>query len=122
MKVRVLGLAQRNRGKLSSIRSRIVIGAVTLLLTACSDPHARDSKIVCEVEAAGSGSLSTYTLPGLEQWFGERPELATKIAYECLPLRKTAGANWLTTAEGSVCQAAALTAPPPVPTADQRTW
>ena len=122
MKQRVFEQSQRNRAKLSIRRARIVIGAVTLLLAACYDPHARDSKIVREVEAAGSGSLSTYTLPGLEQWFGERPELAIKIAYECLSLRKTAGANWLTTAEGSVCQAAALTAPPPVPTADQRTW
>ena len=122
MKQRLFELGQRNRAKLIPIRSRAVIGAVTLLLAACYDPHAQDSKIVREVEAAGSGSLSTYTLPGLEQWFGERPELATKIAYECLPLRKRAGANWLTTAEGSVCRAAALTAPPPVPTADQRTW
>ena len=98
------------------------LAALVFFLNACYDSHAQDSKIVREVEAAGSGDLSTYTLQGLEQWFGERPQLATKIAYECFPIRKTATANWLTTAEGSVCQAAFATAPPPPMTADPRAW
>ncbi|MBV8437256.1 MAG: hypothetical protein JOY95_07055 [Silvibacterium sp.] len=107
---------------LFTVSAGVLLGVFTFLMTACYDPHAQDSKIVREVEAAGSGNLSTYTLQGLEQWFMERPQLATKIAYECLPLRKTATANWLTTAEGSVCQAASATAPPPPMTADPRAW
>lgn len=89
---------------------------------ACYDPHAQNSKIVREVEAAGAGNLSTYTQPGLVQWFSSRPELAKKIAAECQPISRTASADWLTTSEGTVCHAAELMEPPPQYKADQRTW
>ncbi|HEX3682122.1 MAG TPA: hypothetical protein VHU83_06220 [Bryobacteraceae bacterium] len=90
--------------------------------TACYDPHAQDSKIVREVEAAGSGDISTYTVPGLAEWFSHRPELATKIADQCAPIARTAQANWRTSAEGTVCYVATRIAPPPPMVADQRAW
>src|SRR3954465_2325286 len=80
--------------------------AVLAFEIGCYDPHAHQSKIVREVEAAGSGDLTTFTQLGLRQWFGQRPELASRIFHECLPLMKTAQANWITTAEGATCQAA----------------
>ena len=103
------------------VASFALMGIVTAQ-TACYDSHAHDSKIVGEVEAAGSGDISTYTVPGLTEWFSHRPQLATKIANECAPVAKTAPANWATSAEGTVCHVAMRMAPPPPITADQRTW
>lgn len=88
----------------------------------CYDPHAQGSRIVREVESAGAGNISTYTIPGLVQWFSHRPELAKKVASECAPIESGAGANWGTSAEGSVCYAATKMVPPPPMIADQRTW
>lgn len=99
-----------------------LLAAIAAGETACYDPHAHDSKIVQEVEGAGSGDISTYTVPGLTEWFSHRPELAKKIANECAPIARTAPANWLTSAEGTVCYVATRMAPPPPITADQRTW
>jgi hypothetical protein len=95
---------------------------IVVVTQACYDPHAHDSKIVRELEAAGSGDISTYTVPGLTEWFSHRPELATKIANECGPIAKTAPANWATSAEGTVCYVAIRMAPPPPIVADQRIW
>ncbi len=38
-------------------------------LTGCYDPHAQDSPIVREVQAAGAGNLSMFTYQGLAEWF-----------------------------------------------------
>ena len=94
----------------------------TIVLSGCYDPHAQGSKIVREAEANGSGNLNTFTLPGLANWFSHRPQLATKIDGECRPLWTSGDANWVTTAEGTVCQAARAAVPPPPVTADQRIW
>lgn len=98
------------------------VTALLLILTACYDPHAQASKIVREVEAAGSGDISRYTVPGLTEWFSHRPQLATKIASECVPIARSAPANWATSAEGTVCFVATQMAPAPPLAADQRTW
>ncbi len=100
-----------------------LFGVVLIVMSvSCYDPHAQESRIVREVEANGSGNISTYTAPGLSEWFSTRPQLAKKIAGECEPIRQIAGANWLTSSEGSVCHAAAIAQPPPEYTADQRAW
>lgn len=102
-----------------------ISAAITVIVvneSSCYDPHAQDSKVVREVEAAGAGNISTYSVPGLAQWFSQRPELATKIASECAPIEKVASASWATSAEGSVCYVATRTAPPAPMMADQRTW
>ena len=93
-----------------------------LMLAGCYDPHAQDSQIVREVEAAGAGNISTYTYQGLGQWLAQRPELAKKIAAECVPIAQKAPANWLTTAEGTTCHAAQVVAPPPEIKADTKAW
>ena len=93
-----------------------------LSLVGCYDPRAQESAVVREVEAAGAGNLNTYTQPGLAQWFSTRSELARKIAGECGPIAGNRGANWATSAEGTVCLAANRAQPLPQWTADQRTW
>lgn len=99
-----------------------VIVLAVLSESSCYDPHAQESRIVREVEAAGAGNISTYTVPGLVQWFSSRPDLARTVAGQCAPLERAAGANWGTSAEGSVCYAAAKMVPSPAMVADQRTW
>ncbi len=99
----------------------ILIPAISGSL-ACYDPHAQSSKIVREVEAAGSGDISTFTPQGLAFWFQQHPKMALQISAECAPILKTAQANWVTSAEGSVCQAALSNQPPPTVTYDKRSW
>lgn len=94
----------------------------TLALSGCYDPNAQGSTIVRQIEAAGSGNISTFTLSGLAEFFSNRPELAKRIATECLAIEPTRPANWATTAEGTACHAAIAMQPPPSFTADQRTW
>lgn len=100
----------------------VVIPLIIVIQIACYDPHAQSSRIVREVEAAGSGNISTYSVPGLTEWFSQRPEFATKIANECVLVARTAPANWTTSAEGAACYVATKTAPAPPMIADQRTW
>ena len=93
-----------------------------LFLTGCYDPHAQDSPIVREVQAAGAGNLSTFTYQGLAEWFSHRPAFTKKIYAECVSVAQNAPANWTTTAEGTTCHAAQVMLPPPDITADTRTW
>jgi hypothetical protein len=93
-----------------------------LVVVGCYDPQAQDSKIVQEVEAAGAGNLSTFNYQGLALWLADRPALTRKVYAECVPISRTAAANWNTTAEGTVCHAAATVLPPPNLTADTRAW
>ncbi len=104
------------------MRKLILPFSVILASSACYDPYAQGSKIVREVEAAGSGDLSTFSQSGLVLWFSKRPQMAVKIYAECRPIEKTAPANWPDTAEGSVCNAARLTQPRPAIVADPRAW
>ncbi len=99
----------------------VAIAGLTIS-SACYDPHAQESAIVREIEANGSGDLSTYTAPGLGQWFSVRPQFATRIAAECAPLARSSRANWITSAEGVACSAATQAAPAPIPVADTRSW
>ena len=107
---------------MEKFKTFLTAAVLVLIQAACYDPHAQDSKIVREVEAAGSGDISRYTVPGLTEWFSHRPQLATKIANECVPIVRSAPANWATSAEGTVCFVAAQMAPPPPMVADPRTW
>ena len=75
-------------------------------LTSCYDPHAQESKVIRLLEINGAGDLSTFSAPGLQQWFSTRPELAKQVAMMCGPISKTATANWATSAEGTACSAA----------------
>ncbi len=106
------------------MRQLLTVGSFLglLALASCYDPHARDSPIIRELQAAGAGDLSTFTQQGLGDWLGKHPKLATKIAAECLPIAQKAQANWNLTAEGTACQVAARSAPPPEYTADPRAW
>ncbi|MGA8026199.1 MAG: hypothetical protein WB992_03580 [Bryobacteraceae bacterium] len=90
----------------------------------CYDPHARESAIVRQIEAAGSGDISTFSEPGLVKWFGAHQEFAKQITRECIPLAQNKPASWIMTAEGTACHSASLAAtwsPSPL-VADQRSW
>jgi hypothetical protein len=88
----------------------------------CYDPRAQDSRIVREVEGNGAGDLTTYDSVSLQQWFGQHPQLATKIAAECIWPSKHSDASWARSAEGTTCYAATMTAPAPEWVADPRGW
>ena len=79
-----------------------------LVLAGCYDPHAQDSKIVREVQAAGAGNLSIFNYQGLALWLADRPALTRKVYAECVPISRAAPANWNTTAEGSRSRSPAL--------------
>jgi hypothetical protein len=96
--------------------------AFVAMCVSCYDPHAQESAIVRFVELHGAGNISTYSSPGLQQWFGERPELATRVHAMCGDLYKTSNANWATTAEGTTCLAARSMAPVPTIQSDGRSW
>jgi hypothetical protein len=89
-------------------------------LCGCFDPHAQQSAVVREVEAAGSGNLDVSGPVGLDVFFANRPALALRINTECEPLYTHGDAHWAETAEGRVCLAAHGNLPPTAWTADQR--
>jgi hypothetical protein len=87
--------------------NKLAVGMLLLvLMSGCYDPHAQQSAVVREVEAAGSGNLDTSTADGLKDFFGNHPKLANKISAECVPFAKKADAHWVETAEGRTCLAA----------------
>lgn len=107
------------------MRRKVFITAIVLAIvfvSGCYDPRAQNSRIVREVEAAGAGNLSTFTYPGLVDWFSKHPDVTKKIAGECAAAARNAPANWLTSAEGTTCRAAEVATPPPQFKADQRKW
>jgi|GEM_PF-7121964 len=103
---------------------KAIVLVLLALCAACYDPHARDSAIVRQIEAAGGGDLSTFTEPGLAQWFGRHQNFAKQITQECTAIADNKPASWIMTAEGTACHAASLAAvwtPAPL-VADQRSW
>ena len=91
---------------------------VAIVLWSCSDPNARQSVIVREVERAGAGDVSGATPPEIAIWFSHHPEkqaVIDRINEQCKPLRVQADMNWaMRTAEGRICSVAQQIATPPV--------
>lgn len=108
----LLKLAETIFSRPKRVLPLLALGCLLWSGMACYDVHAQQSAIVREIEANGSGNISTYTAAGLAQWFSSRPQLALKIARECEPISKASQANWLTSAEGTACYAAAQASPP----------
>jgi hypothetical protein len=97
---------------------------VVLMTTACHGSRAQESRVIRLMEENGSGDLSTYTAPGLQQWFAARPDLAKRVVSMCEPIAKNSAANWAASAEGTACASARRTIAfmPAKVTADQRAW
>jgi hypothetical protein len=64
------------------------------------------SRIIQEVQAAGSGPVENVSIPSLYQWFEKHTHLANQINKECNEVQKTAAADWGDSPEGHVCEAA----------------
>ena len=89
------------------------IAAALLLSTSCgfivatgdnSSTAKTKSKIVEQVEAAGSGPLERVSKEALYEWFQNRQELVLKVNKQCKEIRATAPAGWGDTPEGRVCE------------------
>src|SRR6266571_4853826 len=93
------------------IRSLCLIccSATSLLLTesctSISNPDSK-SKIVQEIEAAGSGPVENASVQSLYTWFEKHTHLADQLNKQCGQVKKTAPATWGDSAEGRVCEAA----------------
>ena len=80
-----------------------------LLLCSCtktSDPgSAANSKIVQEVQGAGSGPLDGVDESGMQAWLANHVDVAKQIAPECASATKEAKAQWAQSTEGRLCAA-----------------
>ncbi len=93
------------------IRSRCLIycSLTSLLLTeSCTSVSSPDSKskIIQQVEAAGSGPVGNASVQSLYTWFEKHAHLANQLNKQCDQVKKTAPATWGDSPEGRVCEAA----------------
>lgn len=88
--------------------SFFVVGA--FLLSGCnvaistSGTSSPRSKIIEQVEAAGSGPVEKVSAESLYLWFRDRIPLTLAINKQCKEIRPRAPAGWGDTAEGRVCE------------------
>ena len=66
------------------------------------------SAIVQKVEGAGAGELKIASQQSIEGWFRKHTELAVEVRDLCRPVRDAANANWESSTEGRVCNAATV--------------
>lgn len=77
---------------------------IAALLTGCArEPR---SPIVEKVEQAGSGDLSASTTQDMQQWLAKHRDLAVQVDDMCKPVREKATAQWGSSTEGRLCNAA----------------
>jgi hypothetical protein len=88
-------------------------GVLLLSLAGCSPApnSASNSKIIQQMEAAGSGPLDHTSSNTVFNWFqsnqATRKNLAASVNQQCIDLKKTAlPASWPESPEGQVCAAA----------------
>jgi hypothetical protein len=99
---------------MSRFRYLIASTAVVLLsLAGCSPApnSASNSKIIQQMQAAGSGPLDHASSNTVFNWFqsnqASRKNLAANVNQQCTDLKKTSlPANWPESPEGQVCAAA----------------
>ena len=88
-----------------------LVSGAACLLTSCSiaittgnnSSTKTKSKIVEQVEAAGSGPVEQASKEALFYWFRDRIPLTLEINKQCKEIRATAPAAWEDTPEGRVC-------------------
>lgn len=81
----------------------LVASAVSAVLPPFGENHTR---VVREVEAAGAGNLDHISLSDMMFWFRKHPQVAQRIAPQCIDIARTANARWNSSLEGRVCRAA----------------
>ena len=82
--------------------------ASLLVLESCASVKTTDSKtkIIQEVEAAGSGPIENASVQSLYTWLEKHTHLANQLNKQCGQVKKTAPATWGDSTEGQVCEAA----------------
>lgn len=96
-----------------SVRYFAVISAgLGLFLGGCAPAQraSSDSRIIREVEAAGSGPVENASVQSLFTCFEQHTHLANQITKQCQQVKKTALATWGNSPEGHVCEAAGQSA------------
>src|SRR5260370_27196373 len=77
---------------------------VIISITGCArEPR---TAVVEKVEQGGCGPLSGVTTDAIQKCLAERRQLAIEVDQMCIPIRKTATAQWNDSTEGRVCTAA----------------
>lgn len=87
---------------------RVILAGSVLAMSfigGCRSTPSPSSKIVAEVEAAGSGKLDGLDEGTIQNWLNQHSDVAKKIGPECGAVMKTAKADWANTTEGHVCRA-----------------
>lgn len=84
-----------------STASLLLTGSCTVVST----PDSK-SKIIQEVEAAGSGPVENASVQSLYTWFEKHTHLANQLNKQCNQVKRTAPASWGDSPEGRVCEAA----------------
>lgn len=90
--------------------SLVLTVIVVLVLSGCglavstNNASFSKSKIVEQVEAAGSGPVEQASMDSLFKWFRDRMDLALAINKQCKGIRPMATAAWRDTPEGRVCE------------------
>lgn len=79
-----------------------------VVLESCAPVRRTDSKtkIIQEVEAAGSGPVENASVRSLYTWFEKHTHLANQLNKQCDQVKKTAPPTWGDSTEGRVCEAA----------------
>lgn len=86
------------------LRFAWIIGVLYMAACRSAEPP---SPIVQKLQAAGSGDLSHASVDSIQQWLGQRRQLAIEVENMCKEVRPKAAANWAETSEGRVCAASA---------------
>lgn len=81
----------------------LAFGIVALLTGCAREPR---SPIVQKVEQAGSGDLSLSSSQDMQNWLAKHRDLAVQVDEMCKPVREKATAQWGSSTEGRLCNAA----------------
>lgn len=89
------------------MKRELFVGAVLglIVISGCKSTSSSNSKIVAEVEAAGSGKLDDLDEGTIQNWLAKHDDVAGKVGPECKTVMTSAPANWAATTEGRVCTA-----------------
>jgi hypothetical protein len=83
------------------------VTAMLLAAAACARRQQDPARPIVEAaEKAGAGDLSNASVQAMEQWLGKHRDVSAQIENVCKPVRQHATAQWSTSTEGRLCNAA----------------
>jgi hypothetical protein len=87
------------------MRKRLLLVLLVYQFAMVGCKESPSSKIVAEVEAAGSGPLNGVDETAIQAWLAKHETVAQRVAPECSAAAKQRAAQWTQTTEGKLCQA-----------------